>query len=68
MFKSIECWVCGADMYYIRDKENRCEYFNILKIPCDDCKYKEQDESSEECRKCINGKCQFKKMDSIERS
>ena len=43
------------------DKENRCEYFNILKIPCDDCKYKEQDESSEECRKCINGKCQFKK-------
>ena len=21
MFKSIECWVCGADMYYIRDKE-----------------------------------------------
>ena len=24
------------------DKENECEYFNILKIPCDDCKYKEQ--------------------------
>ena len=25
------------------DKENICEYFSILKIPCDDCKYKEQD-------------------------
>ena len=49
----MRCWMC--------DKENRCEYFNILKIPCDDCKYKEQDESSEECRKCINGECQFEK-------
>lgn len=43
------------------DKENECEYFNILKIPCDDCKYKEQKETSKECSKCINEKCQFKK-------
>ena len=60
--KTIDCWIKGSVNVrcWMCDKENRCEYFNILKIPCDDCKYKEQDESSEECRKCINGKCQFK--------
>ena len=42
-------------------KENECEYFNILKIPCEDCKYKEQNETSKECSKCINGECKFKK-------
>ena len=35
MFKSIECWVCGADMYYIRDKE--VENMGGYRFDCTKC-------------------------------
>ena len=35
MFKSIECWVCGADMYYIRDKE--VENMGRYRFECTKC-------------------------------
>ena len=35
MFKSIKCWVCGADMYYIRDKE--VENMGGYRFDCTKC-------------------------------
>ena len=35
MFKSIECWVCGADMYYTPDKE--AENLGSYRFDCTKC-------------------------------
>lgn len=35
MFKSIECWVCGADMNYLYDKE--IEDIGFYRFDCTKC-------------------------------
>ena len=35
MFKPIECWVCGADMHYIHDKE--VENLGGYRFDCSKC-------------------------------
>ena len=35
MFKSIECYLCGGDMYYTRDKE--AENIGAYRFDCTKC-------------------------------